>query len=73
MEKLFNQFLQFPPDNDRFLEETAHLENADFVREVYNTYLKRLLDAKGVAQLDKILIYVWFYIVELFGNKNLKC
>ena len=55
MEKLFNQFLQFPPDNDRFLEETAHLENADFVREVYNTYLKRLLDAKGVAQLEKIL------------------
>lgn len=55
MEKLLNQLLQFPPDNDRFLQETFDLEDTDFVREVFNTYLKRWLQPKDVTEVEKIL------------------
>jgi tetratricopeptide (TPR) repeat protein len=46
---------QFPPDDAAFLQKTSQLSDADFVQELFGTYLKRSLDEKGIAGFLEIM------------------
>jgi tetratricopeptide (TPR) repeat protein len=43
------QLVQFPPQEELFLQTTNHLNDADFVQAAFCTYLKRSLDDQGIA------------------------
>jgi tetratricopeptide (TPR) repeat protein len=48
---------QFPPDDLAFLQKTSHLSDADFVQELFCTYLKRSLNNEEVASFLDVTIY----------------